>query len=44
MDKAPFEMLCERFGWNYNVVCTAVVITIVALSLLFEYLINKKEK
>ncbi len=41
---APLEMLCERFGWNYNVVCTAVVITVVALSLLFEYLINKKEK
>lgn len=44
MDKAPFEMLCERFDWNYNIVCTAVVITVVALSLLFEYLINKKEK
>lgn len=41
---APLEMLCERFGWKYNVVCTAVVITVVALSLLFEYLINKKEK
>ena len=39
-----FQMLCERFGWNYNIVGTAVVITIVALSLLFEYLINKKEK
>lgn len=41
---APLETLCEHFGWNYNIVCTAVVITVVALSLLFEYLINKKEK
>lgn len=38
------QRLCEYLGWNYNVVCTAVVITVVALSLLFEYLINKKEK
>lgn len=39
-----FQMLCEHFGWNYNVVCTAVVITVTILSLLFEYLINKKGK
>lgn len=41
---APLEMLCEHFGWSYNVVCSTVVITVVILSLLFEYLINKKGK
>ena len=41
---APLEMLCERCGWNYDVVCTTAVITVVVLSLLFEYLINKRKK
>ncbi len=39
-----FQRLCEYFGWNYNIVCTTVVGIVVVLSLLFEYLINKKEK
>lgn len=44
MDKAPFEMLCEYLGWNYDIVAQAVIASIIVLSLLFEYLINKKEK
>ena len=38
------QRLCECLGWNYNVVCTTVVGIVIVLSLLFEYLINKKEK
>lgn len=41
---APLEMLCVHCGWNYKVVCSAAVITVTILSLLFEYLINKKGK
>jgi len=41
---SPLGMLCSHFGWNYKVVSSVVVITVVILSLLFEYLINKKEK
>mgnify|MGYP007122094566 CR=1 FL=1 len=44
MDKAPFEMLCEYLGWNYDIVASIAIASIIVLSLLFEYLINKKEK
>lgn len=44
MDKAPFEMLCEYFGWDYGIAAPIVIVSIIALSVLFEYLINKKEK
>ena len=44
MDKAPFEMLCEYLSWNYDIVVPTVIASIIVLSLLFEYLINKKEK
>lgn len=38
------QMLCERFNWNYNIVCSVAVITVTILSLLLEHLINKKGK
>jgi len=40
---SPLGMLCNYFGWNYKVVSSAVVITVTILSLLLEYLTNKKE-
>lgn len=41
---SPLGMLCNYFGWNYKIVSSVIVITVTILSLLFEYLINKKEK
>lgn len=41
---SPLGMLCNYFGWNYKVVSSAVVITVTILSLLLEYLTNKKGK
>lgn len=40
---APFEMLCNKLGWDYGIAGAIAVGGIIIVSLLLEWLINKKQ-